>query len=106
MNRKSFSSVIVVAAWLPLLGEAADKAFQNDVEPLFKKYCVHCHGPEKQKGRISLDGLNAKMDTPLWRKAYSQLKKGEMPPKKEVQPSPRERELMAGWLGSVLDWSA
>ena len=25
-----------------------------------------------------------------------------MPPKKEAQPSPRERELMAGWLGSVL----
>ena len=102
MNRKSLSSLILFAAWVPLLGEAADKAFQKDVEPLFTKYCIRCHGPEKQKGRVRLDGLSTEMDTPLWRKAYSQLKEGEMPPEKEAQPLPRERELMASWLGSAL----
>lgn len=93
---------VLLCGWMFFQAAAADKAFQKDVEPLFTKYCVHCHGPEKQKGRVRLDGLSAEMDTPLWRKAYSQLKEGEMPPEKEAQPLPRERELMAGWLGAAL----
>src|SRR5438552_9322383 len=29
--------------------------FARDVEPIFAKNCVKCHGPEKQKGGLRLD---------------------------------------------------
>ena len=33
-------------------------AFRRDVQPVLKKLCVDCHGPEKQKGDLRLDTLN------------------------------------------------
>jgi mono/diheme cytochrome c family protein len=29
--------------------------FVRDIQPLFEKHCVKCHGPEKQKGDLRLD---------------------------------------------------
>jgi mono/diheme cytochrome c family protein len=29
--------------------------FQQQIQPLFEKHCVKCHGPEKQKGDLRLD---------------------------------------------------
>ena len=33
--------------------------FARDIRPLFEKNCVKCHGPEKQKGDLRLDGRAA-----------------------------------------------
>ena len=30
-------------------------SFKNDIQPIFQKACVRCHGPEKQKGDYRLD---------------------------------------------------
>ncbi len=44
------------------LPPAADKpgvTFAKDILPVFEKACVKCHGPEKQKGKLRLDSLEA-----------------------------------------------
>ena len=33
--------------------------FEDVVRPLLAKYCVECHGPKKQKGKLRLDSLEA-----------------------------------------------
>ena len=30
--------------------------FERDIQPLFADRCIKCHGPEKQKGGLRLDG--------------------------------------------------
>ena len=32
--------------------------FRAEVEPVLKRVCVGCHGPEKQKGKFRVDTLN------------------------------------------------
>ena len=32
--------------------------FQQKVKPLLQKYCVDCHGPDKQKGDMRLDHID------------------------------------------------
>jgi mono/diheme cytochrome c family protein len=43
----------------PASDQPAD--FERDIRPLFEKRCVKCHGPEKQKGDLRLDGKAAAM---------------------------------------------
>ncbi len=33
--------------------------FEKDIKPLFEKSCFKCHGPEKQRGKLRLDSLEA-----------------------------------------------
>jgi mono/diheme cytochrome c family protein len=33
--------------------------YEKDIKPIFEKSCIECHGPEKQKGRVRLDSLEA-----------------------------------------------
>ncbi len=35
--------------------------FVRDIQPLFADHCIKCHGPEKQKGGLRLDGKAAAM---------------------------------------------
>jgi mono/diheme cytochrome c family protein len=35
--------------------------FVRDIRPLFEKHCIKCHGPEKQKADLRLDGKAAAM---------------------------------------------
>ena len=32
--------------------------FEGEVEPVLKRVCVGCHGPEKQKGKFRVDTLD------------------------------------------------
>src|SRR2546426_6621116 len=41
---------------------ASDKkgvTYATDIKPIFEKSCIKCHGPEKQKGKLRLDTLEA-----------------------------------------------
>src|SRR2546426_7637790 len=35
--------------------------FSKDIQPILKKNCIQCHGPEKQKGKLRLDSKEAAM---------------------------------------------
>ena len=67
--------------------------------------CVSCHGPDKQKGDIRLDDLEA-IDPVDLQKLYALAKEavhfGDMPPEKAEQPTAGERKVLLRWLDSQL----
>lgn len=63
-------------------------------EGFLEKHCVRCHGPQKEEGDIRIDRLSrdfkAGTDTHHWAEALDKVNSGEMPPKKEPQPTQAE----------------
>ncbi len=56
---KKLASFIVMAAF-SLRVLAADKVdFVKDIKPILDQNCIKCHGEEKQKGKLRLDGKDA-----------------------------------------------
>lgn len=73
------------------------------METLLQKLCYDCHGPGKQKGDIRLDSLPREFThAETWHDALDQLNRGEMPPRKAVQPSSEERALLTKGLNDFL----
>ena len=92
---------------LPLAGdEKSDKKqFETDIQPFFKKHCIKCHGPEKQKGDLRLDSLetiDAVDRQELFRKVQEVIRLAEMPPEKAKQPNEADRKILLQWLNSQL----
>jgi mono/diheme cytochrome c family protein len=44
---------------LPPASDKKDVTYAKDIKPLFEAACFKCHGPEKQKGKLRLDSLEA-----------------------------------------------
>jgi len=75
------------------------------VEPFdafLETHCLRCHGPEKEKGDLRIDQLSRDFklgaDTHHWAEMIEQVNSGEMPPKKEKQPTQAE---MAAFVTSL-----
>jgi len=70
--------------------------FEKEIQPLLKKYCVSCHGPEKQKADLRLDTLSRDLvngpDAGMWQEALDLINVSEMPPNEATQPSAAERQ--------------
>lgn len=69
-------AAVLLSAVLAATASAADKidtsklpppstrtglSFEKDIKPLFEKSCYKCHGPEKQKGKLRVDSLEASL---------------------------------------------
>jgi len=96
---------------LPLVGdEKSDKKqFETDIQPFFKKHCIKCHGPEKQKGDLRLDSLetiDAVDRQELFRKVQEVIRLAEMPPEKAKQPNEADRKILLQWLNNQLTGKA
>ncbi len=80
-------------------GEQA--AYDQQVLPFFKTYCLRCHDAKVQKGKFRLDTLprdfTNQTNAQVWGEVVFRLNAGEMPPKKEAQPKAAE-------LGKVVEW--
>lgn len=63
-------------------------------EAFLEKHCIRCHGPQKEEGDIRLDKLSRDFkfgrDSHHWAEALDKVNSGEMPPKKEPQPTQKE----------------
>jgi hypothetical protein len=44
---------------LPPASDAKGVTYDKDIKPILEKSCFKCHGPEKQKGKMRLDSLQA-----------------------------------------------
>ncbi len=44
---------------LPPAASQAGVTFDKDIKPIFEKSCFKCHGPEKKKGDLRVDSLEA-----------------------------------------------
>lgn len=99
-------------AWLWICGWGAAvaltaRADDQAVRAFFGKYCVECHGAEKQKAERRFDELALPVAHPdtltELQDAIDQLNLGEMPPAKaERQPAPEEVRAMVEQLTKLV----
>ena len=75
--------------WFGATTTLAAEEFDRVVAPFFKAHCVKCHGPEKQKGKVTLHnvdgGLAAGKSLERWELILEVLESGEMPPEEETE---------------------
>ena len=88
--------------WLGATTTLAAEEFDRVVAPFFKAHCVKCHGPEKQKGKVTLhnvdSGLAAGKSLERWELILEVLESGEMPPEEEAERPD------AAAVGAVTKW--
>lgn len=97
--------------------QVAEPTFERDVLPLMQAFCVECHGPLKQKGKLRLDAVDPRWFEPgefgtlvvrgdsssseLLRRMLLPLDdEDHMPPSKETQPSATDVELVSRWISA------
>ncbi|HEY1052286.1 MAG TPA: DUF1587 domain-containing protein, partial [Prosthecobacter sp.] len=91
MPRFEFS---LPALLITSLGLASAIGAAEPFDAFLEKHCISCHGPKKEKGDLRIDQLSRDFklgaDTHHWAEMIEQVNSGEMPPKKEKQPTQEE----------------
>ena len=92
---------------LALMASGSDTDFLKIIQPYFKEYCVKCHGPDKNKGKLVLhtikDDFGSEGDSDQWIGILNQLTFGEMPPPDEKKrPSAGETADIVEWINKRL----
>lgn len=71
-----------------------------------REYCVECHGPEKQKGKLRLDDVSFAIDSvekaDRWQKILNQINSGEMPPEDAKVPERGAKTLFLDVLSETM----
>lgn len=100
----------VLVAWLlALAGSAAgaEDGFAGGVRPLLDRHCVSCHGAERQKGKLRLDGapgdLRDAAVRATWEKVHAALVGGDMPPAEKPRPSTDELDRLTSWIRGAVE---
>ena len=81
--------------------------FDALVRPFLAENCFTCHGNKKQENSLnlqsfeSLTSLVAERDE--WEEVIGRLRRGEMPPLEEEQPSEEARAAVVSWLTKELE---
>lgn len=100
----------------------APPSLSHQAVEILNQYCVDCHGPDKQKGRLRLDtedAINAKGKSRLIAIIPGNADESEvikrmvlplqdddrMPPEKRTQPEKRDLEILIEWINSGAEWS-
>ncbi|MEQ9067949.1 MAG: c-type cytochrome domain-containing protein, partial [Gimesia chilikensis] len=99
-----------------LLGSGSSSAadlrvtFEKDIRPIFKAYCFHCHGEEKELSgaldvrlrRLIMKGGDSGEAVVPGKHAESLLfqyvESGDMPPDEKLRLKPEEVALIAKWI--------
>jgi len=118
----SISGALLCADEAPKLPPVAKKDvdFKKDIQPLFKEYCLKCHGPTKQRGDFRLDDKAAAMkggenfapaiipnqsaDSPLIKFTAGIVDGMQMPPEGETKLSADEIGLLRAWIDQGAKW--
>ena len=95
---KSFDhrAVCVALAFLVVVASASAAApdFKGTAVAFMKKHCHECHGGKSTKADLDLtkfkDDANILKEHKHWKSVLQQVNSGEMPPKKQPQPTPQE----------------
>ncbi len=83
-------------AFFARIGSAATPSFADAGAPFLQKYCVSCHGKDKQKADLALhefrDDISVLRARKRWRDVVELVRSGEMPPDDKPQPSAEEKQ--------------
>ena len=110
----------LIVLGLPLALEPALAVdFVREVQPLFERHCVACHGAEKQKGGLRLDVKAAALkggdhegpdivagkpdQSPLLQRLASTDPERRMPPKGE-RLNPSQQAMLRDWIAQGAPW--
>lgn len=96
MPRSRFA-LLLSLAFLAGAGVASAAApFSETGVAFLQKHCVDCHGPEKQKGNLTLHQIKDERSLlkagRKWKDVLNLVQSGEMPPEDREQPSLEERK--------------
>jgi len=87
-------------------GADAAGEFQQSIEPFFQRYCLRCHGADKQQGDFRLDNLSRDLEdmsvAQRWGEVMFRINSGEMPPEDQPQPAAGELGRVAEWISSQI----
>ena len=104
----AFLSNLTLVAKTGDVPKAKLEAFRARVEPVLKRVCFGCHGPEKQKGKLRIDALDPDLlkgkDVSWWLEVFDVISNGEMPPEDaKVQLTDAEKARIVDWVsGEIL----
>ncbi len=95
----------VCVVFVSSLSAAEPFVMPAEIQTLFNRYCVECHGPQTAEAELRFDntaklGLDGRLV--LLNAAQEQLYFGYMPPKEADQPTEAERNKLAAWLSNEL----
>ncbi len=104
----------------PALSRQID--FDREVQPLFERSCIKCHGPTKPKSKFRLDNRDSALKggedgvdivpghgakSPLVHYVAGLVKDMEMPPKGEGQPlTAEEIAILRTWIDQGASWGS
>src|SRR5260370_39338804 len=103
--------LLMMASGPGLCAQTSSPSFAREVKPLFARYCVECHNPEKLRGGLNMESFKA-LDQggengtvfvagkPEESRIVLQGEgkaKPKMPPAKAKQPQPDEFKLLPAW---------
>jgi mono/diheme cytochrome c family protein len=80
----------------------------DDIANKLNTYCIECHGPDAQKGKVrfdTLDQLTPEGRVDFLTRANESVHFEEMPPSTRDQPSDEDRESLLAWFSTQLDGS-
>jgi len=84
----------------------AKEPYSREIQPLFAKYCVQCHGGSKPKAHLALDSYKNEesilKNPEVLDKIQEKIRAREMPPKDKPQPNREELKLLSTWLDAKL----
>jgi mono/diheme cytochrome c family protein len=118
----SFASLALAHAPTAKLPPAASRKvdFTRDIQPILKRSCLSCHGPDKKRGGLRLDSAElarkgGDSGQPPYRPGDSFRSKmihlvagldpdSRMPPKKDQALSNDEIGLLRAWIDQGADW--
>lgn len=111
-----FTSIALVA-WktpVPAVPPSVPADYHNEVRPIFDRYCVRCHGPDRQQADLRLDTRRGILrggvtgpavipgdpdGSPLLRALGRQDEVlPAMPPEGEPRPGRRELDILQSWI--------
>lgn len=105
MIKSAFLSLLTVFVLFP--ASVFGKDFETQVRPFLTRYCLSCHGPDKQKADLRLDKLDPDVvngsHTDMWQEVLDLINVSEMPPQKaKLQPRRSERQNAVDALTALL----
>jgi hypothetical protein len=91
-----------VASATRAAAEPDDGAFQRQLRPLLRQYCVECHEGPGAKAEIDLaryrNATEALRDQDVWELVYDMVEARRMPPAQKPQPTDQEVRLILEWI--------
>ena len=86
--------------------QLAPSGFKVQSERFFTNFCVKCHGPKRQEGKLRLDTLGYDLSdgatVQTWSRVFTQLKLEDMPPAESAQPTTTARSIFLNVVESEL----